>query len=127
MGIGVFFPRLLHEVSGGPRRQRNIGCFRNAFGVGRYGNDREWRRYLKKVKVNVPGSTLPRAWILTHGVDSQGSLMTLTLSVTGTAGTLLMRTRAIGIVTEVHICQWVMGRVIIRLNQRCHSYGRGDS
>ena len=92
---------------------------------GRYGNDREWRRYLKKA--NVPGSTLPRAWIPTHGVDSQGSLMTLTLSVTGTAGTLLMRTRAIRIVTEVHICQWVMERVIIRLNQRCHSYGRDDS
>ena len=121
----MFFPRLLHEVSGGPRRKRDIGCFRNAFGVGRYGNDREGRRYLKQM--NVPGSTLPRAWILTHGVDSQGSLMTLTLSVTGTAGTLLMRTRAIEIVTEIHICQLVMGRVIIRLNQRCHSYGRGGS
>ena len=51
-------------------------------------------------------STLPRVWILAHSVDSQGSLMTLTLAVTGTAGTLLMRTRAIGIDTEVQICQW---------------------
>lgn len=49
--------------------------------------------------------------------------MTLTLSVTGTAGTLLMRTRVIGAGVEAGIYQLVMRRVIFRLNQCCHSYG----
>ena len=71
----------------------------------------------------MPGSVLPRMWILAHSVSSQGSLMTLTLSVTGTAGTLLMRTRVVGADVDAGIYRWVMRRVIFRLNQRRHSYG----